>query len=340
MKQLAFLNTFDYELYLGKNSGTAENCMLKPTELLLRILREHQLPSIFFIDATYLFRLREMSAIHPQAIKDYDSICFQLSQIKKQGHKIYLHLHPHWIDGQYNPKTNKWNLGDKSHFSLSSLDDPQREEVFSRAYSILAEITGGIIEGFRAGGLYAQPFSFFHPLFRKHGIKYEFSVLRGAYSKEAGGFSFDFKIHPEPFAYRFEEDLLKKKSRGAFIEFSVNTVEIPFTYRIANRVANKLFSGKSDDARFGDGAPSGNRIYFHAQSKNTTIETLGIENLSLVKAQLYFAEASKHGYIHLLSHPKLVSVRAIEIYNGFLEKLKRKFEVVTDLNSILKMQAA
>lgn len=337
-KQLAFLNTFDYELYLGKSSGTAENCLLKPTDLLLQILRRHQLPGIFFIDATYLYRLKEVAASHPAAMKDFDSICSQVKQIKNEGHRVYLHLHPHWLDARYHAKASRWNLSDKSHFSFNSLTEPQREEVFRIAYQTLAAIIDNGIAGFRAGGLYIQPFTDFQALFVRHGIKNEFSVLRGAYSREANGCSFDFTEYIRPYAYRFENDVLKKNAKGHFTEFTINTIEIPFTYRLANRIAGKLLSRKTGSGRFGDGLPSGNRIFFKSPPKNATVETMAAENISLVKEPLYLSEAAKSGYLHLLSHPKLVSLNTLRIYDRFLGKLKMKFDVVTDLDSILKMQ--
>jgi len=336
MKPLSFLNTFDFELYLGADSGTAENCVLKPTAALLKVLQKHQLTSIFFIDATYLSRLKEIASKHAAARKDYDAICAQLNLIKKEGHKIYLHLHPHWLDARYDEKTNRWNLSDKSRFSFNRLTAAQREEVFQGAYKTLAEIVNDSIKGFRAGGLFVQPFSDFHFLFRKNGIVYEFSVLRGAYSNEAEGFSFDFGSYPARFAYRFEEDVLKENSNGAFVEFTVNALQIPFAWRLLNRVANRLSVSSAQSARYGDGLPSGNKIHFHSQSKNSVWETFAVENISAVKQQLYFKAASEHRFLHLLSHPKLISPNTLNVYDGFLQKLKLNFDIVTDLNSILK----
>ena len=50
-----FLLTFDYELFLGSQSGTAQNCLIIPTNKLLALLSETKSNAIFFIDILYLF---------------------------------------------------------------------------------------------------------------------------------------------------------------------------------------------------------------------------------------------------------------------------------------------
>ncbi|MBK7667512.1 MAG: hypothetical protein IPJ32_09355 [Sphingobacteriaceae bacterium] len=49
------LFTFDYELFLGKRSGTVENCILKPTDKILELFSKYKVTkAIFFVDTTYL----------------------------------------------------------------------------------------------------------------------------------------------------------------------------------------------------------------------------------------------------------------------------------------------
>jgi hypothetical protein len=97
MKENAIL-TFDYEVFLGRKTGTIENCIIKPTKLILEILRENNAKAIFFVDATWLLFLKE-TYIH-----DFLYITEQLKEISKSGSSVELHMHPQWIQAK---KTDK-----------------------------------------------------------------------------------------------------------------------------------------------------------------------------------------------------------------------------------------
>ena len=51
--------TFDYEVFLGRETGTIRNCVLNPTNAVLKILKENNATAIFFVDATWLLFLKE-----------------------------------------------------------------------------------------------------------------------------------------------------------------------------------------------------------------------------------------------------------------------------------------
>ena len=54
------LFTFDYELFLGANSGTVEKCLLEPTNLLINLFDKFSIKNaIFFVDTSYLIRLEQ-----------------------------------------------------------------------------------------------------------------------------------------------------------------------------------------------------------------------------------------------------------------------------------------
>ena len=44
----SILLTFDYELFLGPSSGTAQNCIITPTEKILEVLANTKSKAIFF----------------------------------------------------------------------------------------------------------------------------------------------------------------------------------------------------------------------------------------------------------------------------------------------------
>ena len=55
------LLTFDFELFLGSRSGTVDNCLIKPTQELMKVLVPNNLSAIFFVDTLYLHRLKKES---------------------------------------------------------------------------------------------------------------------------------------------------------------------------------------------------------------------------------------------------------------------------------------
>lgn len=52
--------------------------------------------------------------------RDIQLIETQIKDIVRRGHRIELHLHPHWIDAQYNGD-GTWNFQNYTHYALSSL---------------------------------------------------------------------------------------------------------------------------------------------------------------------------------------------------------------------------
>ena len=53
--------TFDYELFFGVQTGTAENCLLDPTNRLIQMAEKYQARFTFFVDVLYLMKLKEYS---------------------------------------------------------------------------------------------------------------------------------------------------------------------------------------------------------------------------------------------------------------------------------------
>src|SRR5271170_6423278 len=125
------LFTFDYELFLGSSSGQAKDCILIPTNRLLEILNQHDFRGIFFVDTVYLMRLTEVSRTNANALKDLEAILEQLTRIAKQGHYIYAHIHPHWIDAEFLPDKNEWSLQNTRYYKFSSLDQGQKHKLFA-----------------------------------------------------------------------------------------------------------------------------------------------------------------------------------------------------------------
>ena len=339
MKQdLKILFTFDYELFLGQKSGTVQNCMIIPTNEILAVLKKYNQKGIFFIDATYLLRLKEIIHLEPVR-KDWDEIETQLSEVLKNGHQVYLHVHPHWLDAVYSPETNQWDLSETAKFSFASLDEESRRNLFKAAYRLLDDLVKKYtpahkIEGYRAGGLCIQPFTAFRQCFLDTGIKYEFSVLPGAFL-DKGTYGFDFRAGIEKDIYAFDDDVLKENAAGKFKEFTMPQLSMPFFIRIMNSLWYRAFHrGLKIHSRWGDGLSTSPKIKSTDAGKTGgNSETMSVESLTMPKVFAYTGYAKRSGYMHFISHPKLISEGSVRSLDFLLRSLSRRYTLDNDFKN-------
>ena len=331
MNQL--LLTFDYELFLGGKSGTVNNCLIKPTDLILKLLKKNNLSSIFFVDTIYLYRLKEIAQLNITARNDFDLIINQLRQVIDSKGYVFHHLHPHWLDAVYNYENNEWDLSDKSRFTLFNLSRKELEFVFASSTKILDEIyfekKQPKHQGIRAGGLYAQPFNQYKDLMLKYNIKFDFSVLKGM--KSVGNnnmYKFDYSITPNLCNYRFSNEVNEENINGEFFEFALEQFKMEGLNKLLNSLYYRMNSKKESWQKMGDGKASGNKIKTTEKTNFlSTQETFSIELLNNFKSILYYKQFNLENSLHLISHPKLCSKANIEAFEKFIRLLnKTRFE--------------
>lgn len=320
------LLTFDYELFQGKKSGTVMNCLLKPTAKILEILKAHNATAVFFIDMMYLCRLKEAAREHVKAKTDFDLIEQQIVQMAENGHYVFNHIHPHWLDATYNSDKNNWELTNTSKYSFVSLNETERTYVFDSTMNLLTETLQKAVrnkqaDGFRAGGLYIQPFSIFKTHFQKHKIQFDFSVLIGAKGAlEDNANAFDFSKAKRNM-YRFSEEVEIENRNGAYTEYALRFAEITFFPRILNSFFYRLTNNSAARQKFGDGSSTHNQIIVPNAGKFSAMETFSIEMLNEVKFFIYLKELRQNNYLHIISHPKLVSENSLQLFNKLLQKI-------------------
>ena len=334
-KQL--LITFDFELFLGDKSGTVENCMLKPTNEILKVLTKYKFSSIFFVDTLYLFQLKQIAKTYNEARKDYEKIIQLLRKVLDAKGYVFHHLHPHWLDAKYLPELNQWNVSDKTKFALSNLSSIEIEEVFEQSNEIIEEIYDGFQKpktfGYRAGGLYAQPFSIYKNQMEKHNILLEFSVLQNAKSDgNKSGYKFDYSQFPKERIYRFSEEVNVKDVNGKFTEFTMDQCQINGVYKIWNGLYYRKNFKNESWRRWGDGTSSGNIVKSTEKgSKFSSEESFSIELLNDVKSKLYSNYLKKNDFLHVISHPKFFSPMNIHSFDKFLSKVTSKYLIESDV---------
>jgi hypothetical protein len=329
------LFTFDYELFLGKKSGSVDKCVIQPAGKLLSVFAEHKISrAIFFVDITWLNKLKGITASYSPVKNDYEKVVKQLREIYAAGHYVFPHLHPHWIDATYLPELNQWQLINYSLYRFHNLDKQEREDVFLESVKHLREILGADYKpiAYRAGGWSLQPFEDFEPLFRKHGVKYDFSVLPGAKYISAGQhYDFSDVIITNP--YSFANDVTVS-GKGDFMEFPISRVRISQGHTLRNKFLLKYLTWSGNNP-LGDGQG----IVAEARERSDdSMEMVSVELLTKVKLPLYNSFLKKNNYMQFIGHPKMISEHNLKMLGRFLAKAKSSHTIETDFLKIAAKQ--
>ena len=88
--------SYDYELFFGDQSGTVEKTLIEPTDKMMAAMESVGARGNFFIDYL-MFKYLEQNQ-DERSIHDLDLLKNQVRNMVKRGHRIELHLHPHWVN--------------------------------------------------------------------------------------------------------------------------------------------------------------------------------------------------------------------------------------------------
>lgn len=332
----SLLLTFDYELFLGRRSGSAERCLLTPTAEILGLLVKHRCKAIFFVDCTYLLRLIDVAAEHPRAAADLERIQQQLRQAGAAGHELFYHMHPHWLDARYLPTTNEWDLSEAARFCLSGVEEREKGTLFARSKELIEGLLGDSGQprrpsGFRAGGLAVQPFEAIRTHLQSVNVRFDFSVLKGFFG-EGPGFRVDFRSAPATEVYPFTDDVLRRDAEGEFTEYSLTGMHVGGWARVLNGVVYRIVTRLPCSRRWGDGESSGKSLQ-GSTGPLAAVETCSLELLNPVKLRLYLSYLETHDYMHTISHPKLCSPMNLRCFDAFLKTAASRFRLETDFRN-------
>ncbi len=224
MKKKTIILSYDYELFFGLKSGTVYKSIVEPTNKLMDIMERNGLRGNFFVD--YLM-FRELEKQHNErAQKDLALLKDQIRDMVHRGHRIELHLHPHWIDAKYNGD-GTWNFDDFTHYSLSSLSEDFIIELFKSGTNYLTSLAREVdndykIVAFRAGGWAVQPFDKLKRAFLESGIIIDSSTSQGCFNINQDSY-YDFRNMPQKAVYHFDNDVCKEVKDGRFLEVPITS---------------------------------------------------------------------------------------------------------------------
>lgn len=317
--------TLDYELYNGLKSGTVQNCLITPTEALLKVLDKYAVKAVFFVDVCFLLRLREMMPKYSELVRDYESIISQLKKLSDEGHSVQLHVHPNWTRATYND--GEWTSV-MDDYKISDLEKEEVEKIFQEGIKLLRSITDKEVTAFRAGAYCIQTYEGYNRLFARHGIYTDSSVNRNKKAKTEKWEWFDYTKIPEEYSYCFSNDVCVKDDKGQFTEYSIPNYR--FTKMDVYKRKLVLKKKATTCKPWGDGKASVGGVLYKGWKKYWVMIKNRLSPVyvpaSIDGSSAYFLESvyqreKRHGgYMMIMGHPKCLTPYSISVFEDFLNK--------------------
>lgn len=310
--------TLDYELFFGAKSGTVDQCIIEPTNELLKIVDPYNIKFTCFVDAGYLVQLEKHKDNYPELKDDYNKITQQIRYLSDHGHGIELHIHPHWEDSYYNEK--KW-VFNTSRYKLSDFNEKEVVDIVTDYNAVLKRISGKSPVAYRAGGWSAQPFTQIKKALEKNNIYIDSTVYPNGFYTSNNQF-FDFRGVPQyKTEYNFSEDLIKEDVNGHFKEIPISSFKVSpfFFWKFA---VIKLLKQRQHQS-YGDG-------FAVKMNKKEMLRLLALPSHSVVsidgyKAKLIEEALKKYkkncpidGNFVLIGHPKAFTPYSLSKLTDFI----------------------
>lgn len=328
--------TADYELFLGKQVGKVENCMITPTELLINLLDKYNCKMTVFWDILHYWKLLQLENEYHELKQDIKKIEKQIISLVKKKYDVQLHLHPQWIDANYD--RGIWNFTyDKYKLqNLSKRNDLKDINTIIGCVTISRKLMESVcrkaepnykVYALRAGGYCIQPFEILLSPLYNNGIYVDSSCCYGLKNSNKY-FSYDFTNVPKESCYKFDSDLNKPDKMGKFIEIQIESVKISSLLRLWFAFLRRLKYRKL--GRIGDGAgiQSKNskrkllqklfKIFFYTDYAMLTSDNNFKEKYN------YLIRKSNNESVQII-HPKYLNEHILEVFEDSLMKKKISF---------------
>ena len=260
----------------------------------------------------------------------------QLVDIVKRGHRVELHIHPHWLDAKY-LGNGEWDFSDFSHYSLADLPSEQVNLLFREGVGLLTKIVRQADANYRilacrAGGWAIQPFYRMKEAFLECGILIDSSVAPGMTINRHNGKEPDFSMISSNEIYSFSNQIEKKECGGEFLEVPITTCKMTIFDKIANRFY--INRHNMEFIPFADGTHS--RVVMRKQSR--IYRMLNFIKYCLIPNRIMFSMtrispniilqkvlSSQEKILVFIDHPKDMSLSNIKV----VQKLKGQGTFVT-----------
>lgn len=171
--------THDWELR-GDGSGDIERIQFAPMRQLLEVYAKFDARTTFLPDVMQQLRFSRLEARHPELKSLADFWDEHAREAFRQGHDIQLHLHPQWLNAQY--ENGSWRLdGD---WSILNYDREAAATMLADAKQYLENLLQPLDSSyrclaFRAGALAAAPSDHLFRSLASLGIQLDVSIAGG-----------------------------------------------------------------------------------------------------------------------------------------------------------------
>ena len=327
--------TLDYELFMGKETGTPENCLIIPMKALTEVAESHNARFVIFADAAYLLRMHQLKDKCPQLRNDYELVTANLRDLESRGHDVELHFHPQWLYSDFINETGRWDM-DLEHYKLSDMEPSFLKKSFREAKSILDKAIGGRTIAFRAGGYSLNSYPGYAKLLSDTGITIDSSVI-GAGKLNTRFQEYDYSNTPDKTKWNFEDDVNYEVDNGLLTEHRITTTpNYPgLFYLLRKTILSKRF-GPLD--KWGDGEAVNNYLppferlkdlcakLWSGMSFSASIDWLSILELPYI---LKRAIQNKQDEIVVIGHPKNQSTKSVLYLDKILTEYKNSISIQT-----------
>lgn len=315
--------TLDYELFMGSEVGTINNCLIKPMDALTKMLDKYQIKCNIFVDAAYLLRLYQLKD-NKEVEEQFQLVTRHVSSLSEQGHAIQFHFHPQWLYSKY----EKGWIMDYDHYKISDMPLDDIRTLIPQAIELLQSYSRTKLTAFRAGGYSFPNEPYFLDILRKYEIHIDTSVLKGAKVKSKYQ-SYNYSQLPVNAPYRFDKGLCVEDQNGYFIEYPISTISmIGYKYLFLKKDLAKSYDNIIGQGLFGDGKGIGlagsvfSRVYYKIKRLITpsiisaTID--GVFSLYLDNVYNYYSANERNKAFVIIGHPKNISLKSIGIFENFI----------------------
>ncbi len=317
--------TLDYELFYDKNPKL-ENCIIYPTNEILKIVDPLNVKLILFVDVGYLKCLEKYKNTFPELEKDYLLITTQLKELCAKGHEVQLHIHPHWEDTTYNGKEWTFNL---TRYKLTDFSEEEIHKIVTEYTEILERITQQKLTAFRAGGWSAQPFKTIGEALQKNGIIYETSVYpKGVLKSKEQWFDFT-NVGFRKSRWKFSSDLTKEDPKGSFTEIAISAFKVMpiFFWRFVVVRLLKIPNHVSLSKGSAVGPSKLHILRLLLWPSYSVVSIDGFKASYLEKAYKFYQNKNLQDFV-IIGHPKAFTPFSLNEFKKFINKNERHKDVI------------
>jgi hypothetical protein len=331
--KINILLAFDHELPLGGIYKSLEESIFDPTYKLIETAKAVDVPVNLFSDIFSAVRMKELGYID-----FYNKFVEQLAYSIRNGHDIQLHIHPHWLETNFNGQ--KFIHTDK--FRLADYKDDKRfggiEGIVEKGITFLNDICSQYNNdykciAYRAGGfnLYPETQSIFQALYNG-GIRIESSINPGFFYKS--GLSYvNYKNVPNKSNWFLDlNGQLNKEAEKGLLEIIIagkpaglitNTKHI-----ILKRVYKKSMFSTGYSIHSGKSKLS-DKLKFVFSTRMLGFDIITLSSNDLMKILDYNVKKFKTEDViclSTLSHPKNMGPHHMSLMKEFIEKARNKYK--------------